>query len=58
LGIIVALYLLLDPVIKILAWISLFGSLRSAAPFFAAAIVALILGLSLSCLIIALAWVM
>jgi hypothetical protein len=50
-------YLLFSPIISLLDWIPLVGGLLSTIVAFAAAIFSIVVGLSISCLTIAVAWV-
>ena len=54
---IIGFYLLFAPVIALLSWIPLVGWLISSVVALAAAIFAIVVGIVLSCLIIAMAWV-
>ena len=54
---ILGLYLLFSPIIAMLTWIPLVGSLLGSVASFAAFIFAILVGLTLSCLTIAIAWV-
>jgi hypothetical protein len=54
---IMGIYLLFSPIIALLTWIPLVGSLLGFAVSVAAFIFALIVGLVISCLVIAIAWV-
>lgn len=55
---IAGLYLILTPILAVLTWIPLVGALMSKVAFLASFIFALVIALTISLIIVALAWIL